>query len=264
MWPWIAANWEFIFGVAGVIGVILTIVIYFLQRQPKQLDYEIRSDFELINPNAQQVQENLKLTYSDEPIKEPWVVIVRVRNTGKKSITQDDFATGTPIKLGYESGVPVDVRIIGASPDIPPTSLIAGFAEVINTPAEEQQSVSVTPKLLKAGEWIDIQLLFNSDHGKMTVATRFADQRRPMRRVDTESPERRRNTRIVAIATMATAFVLLLLAILAAPGPMLDPHADVSSLINESPAAFIFSLLTMIILLFGLVFYIFRTAPKRD
>src|SRR5207342_1654834 len=112
---------------------------------------------------------------------------------GKKSISEDDFAKVTPIKISHASGNPGDARIIDASdpdtfdPDKP-------FAKFMRNSPEEPPSVLITPKLLNPGEWIDVQLLFNGDHGNMTVNAHFAADTpvRPMRRLDMGGPQRQR------------------------------------------------------------------------
>jgi hypothetical protein len=49
MWSWIVEHWELIFGIVGVVGVIITTIAWAQQRQPKQLDYEVRNDIRLMN-----------------------------------------------------------------------------------------------------------------------------------------------------------------------------------------------------------------------
>jgi hypothetical protein len=85
MWSWVVENWQFVVGtIIGVIGVVIAVATIVYQRQPKRLDYEIRSDIELIGPHVKKLREGLKIAYFDEPIEEPWVVIVRIRNTGEE------------------------------------------------------------------------------------------------------------------------------------------------------------------------------------
>jgi hypothetical protein len=53
LWPWVVEHWEFVVGtLVGLIGIVIAIATILYQRQPKQLDWEVRNDVQLISPHA--------------------------------------------------------------------------------------------------------------------------------------------------------------------------------------------------------------------
>jgi len=259
MWQWLVEHWEFIFGVLGVIGVVVSIVAWMQQRQPKQLDYEVRSKVRVLGSHADEWRGQFYFSYRDIPIDDPWVSIVRIRNTGKKSISQHDFSSGEPITLMSPSTL-VDRQLMDASNDLSPREV----AE-INEYEDDRDAefpVLITPKLLNPREWFDVQVISDGGPGELRVTARFVDQTRPMKRIDEESPERRRKSTILATTIAGTGLLFLLLAILVAPGAMLDAANDKVSLLEASPVAAIFTLLAMGVFGFGLALLILRT--NRD
>jgi hypothetical protein len=224
MWPWIVEHWEFLFGVLGVIGVLVSIIAWIQQRQPKQLDYEIRSDVRLLGTQADEWREKLYISYGDVSVKDPWVQIVRIRNTGKKSISRDDFSNGEPITLMSESADLIDRQLIAASHGLAPGKL----AEIdeYGDDRDADYPVKITPKLLSEGEWFDVQIFSDGDPGDLKVDARFADRRRPMKRLDFGSPESRRSERRAIALCIAVSIILYLFSLLTVTGPNIIVRSD--------------------------------------
>jgi hypothetical protein len=193
MWQWVGDHWEFVVGTAiGLIGIAIAIATVIHQRQPKQLDWELRNDVQLVSPHAQRLREKLALDYDGVPMQDPRVVIVRVANTGKKAVSKDDFVGGEPIKIAYAQNWPLDVQLVQASKGLSVDGAAEiellygkGFGEA--DVGDDFGKCQVIPSLLNPGEWLDIQLLSDHDHGEIVITARFADQRHPMRRVDLSS-----------------------------------------------------------------------------
>jgi hypothetical protein len=210
MWPWVIDNWQFVVGtIVGIIGVLIAVFTILYQRDPKQLDYEIRLDFEL---HSDWWEEKLAMGHPDLQILHPWMQIIRIRNTGKKSISEDDFVHGEPISVAAESTILLDRSISGASDGINPKE-VAKINEHLDD-RDADYSVRITPKLLNPGDWFDVQVLSNGWPGYLTVTARFADQRRPMRRTDVQSPASIRNGVLLIIGSGCTTLILMVLTML--------------------------------------------------
>jgi hypothetical protein len=182
MWSWFSQSWQFITGI--VVGLLIAVAQIIYQRQPKQLDWELRHDVRLISPQARHLREKLELQYDGTPLVYPRVLVIRVANTGKKAVSAQDFDGGDPVKIGYESNPPFDVQLVAASPGLSAED-VADVKRLYGLNGSKRKgAVEIVPKLLNAGEWFDVQMLSDYDHGDITVTSRFADQRRPMKRLD--------------------------------------------------------------------------------
>jgi hypothetical protein len=212
MWPWVVEHWEFVVGTAiALVGIVIAIATIVYQRQPKQLDWELRNDVRLVSPHARRLREKLELRYNDKPMDDPRVLILSVRNTGKKAVSEHDFIGGDPISITYEQNPPVDMQLIEASDGLSIDELAESVLVVQGTRSTLDVSLRIIPRLLNPGEWFDVQLLSDRDHGDVSVTARFADQKRPMRRLDMGAPGRRRLILLAVIAGLVAGAVTSLL-----------------------------------------------------
>jgi hypothetical protein len=130
----------------------------------------------------------------------------------------------------------------------------------------ESGSVIILPKLLNTGEWFDVQLLSEQDHGDIAVTARFTDQYKPPRRRDLDSPKRRRGWMVLRSSLAVTALILGLLAVLSVPGPPLRVLQDGSLVIGNSPISLLFVglLIVLIVVWLALSSYRFMKSPVRS
>ncbi len=119
---------------------------------------------------------DLRVTLNGEPVAEPRVVTVRVRNTGKAAIRADDFDPGGDgIRLQFSPDV-VSVGLAGGS-----VGLAESTALLVNLASHR---VTIKPGLLNPGEYLDIQLFVDGPSQGETIllSARFVEQSRPPRR----------------------------------------------------------------------------------
>jgi hypothetical protein len=183
MWSWITTNWQFWVGTATGLVVAVATILY--QRQPKQLDCEIRTDHQMLSPYTKDLAAKPDVLYEGVILKEPQILLMRFRNTGKRCIAAADFNDGEPITIRYDENPPFDVKVVRASRGVS----IDGLADIeLDTDeSEDDGDVRITPRLLNPGEWFDVQLLSDQPHGLVLATARFADQKRPMRRINLSS-----------------------------------------------------------------------------
>jgi hypothetical protein len=181
-WNWIASHWEFVVGaILGIAGVAIGVASWYIQRQPKQLDYQFLSRVTILHERADVLRGKLKMDYEGVPIKDPRIVTIRISNTGKRGISRDDFKNGQPITIKYETNPPFDGHIVGLSPELPHDAVGEVFPSAIDPFADDYDPTpQITPHLLSAGEWFDVQLLSDGPSRVIEIACRFLDQSRPM------------------------------------------------------------------------------------
>jgi hypothetical protein len=118
--------------------------------------------------------------------EDPRIVTLRVRNTGKKAITEEDFAAGQPIMIVNQGAETADVQITDKSPELRDDTIDIAVDYEQEPDSRDLGKITLLPKLVNPGEWFDVQILYSSFARNLSVTARFADQRRPMRRLDVE------------------------------------------------------------------------------
>lgn len=200
---WFDDRMEFIIGVAlAVLGIAVGIAVAWWQHKPKSLDYIITSKGMLMSEEAQGLKGKLTVTCGDEVINNPWIVTIRIINTGKVAVAKQDYDIGDPIRVEFSKTPPTDGHITASSPpDI--FKLDETVGEI------GPQGAVLTPKLLNAGDWFEVQLLSDGDPGDIAVDCRIADQRRAMRRLDASSERPAALDRLIVALPVCTWIAVL-------------------------------------------------------
>jgi protein-S-isoprenylcysteine O-methyltransferase Ste14 len=149
--------------VVGILGILAGVITYWLQRRYKRLDYEIRTDQDLISQTTFEDGGDLQVTYRGNLVRNPRFVVVRLINTGKSEISEADFER--PLKLSIPSWsklVSVDVS------DHHPEAL-SPVVKLTGAHAMEME-----PLLLNAGDWIEVRLLIDGAESDLQVHGRIA------------------------------------------------------------------------------------------
>jgi hypothetical protein len=170
MMHWIGDNVGLIVGtVVGIVGIVVALLIYRWQQNPKQLDYSMVNDLQLLSPHASEAGEALRVFYEDTVVRDPHIVTVQVRNTGKVAIVADDFVD--PISITWKTA-----RLIEGFPAGGSSRYIVGAM----TMTEGTGPVNPEVALINPNEYFDVQLLLDGEPTDLQVTARFRDQSRPM------------------------------------------------------------------------------------
>jgi hypothetical protein len=137
-------------------------------------------------------------------LDDPRIVLLRIENTGAQSVRRDDFVGDDAIDVLYEREALIQARVVDTSPNLS----IDNWGEL----SIEDRGIRVAPYLLNAGEYIDIQLLFEQYPGVIAVKARFADQESPMQELDAHPSNERQNASTKLVPVVAAAATTLALA----------------------------------------------------
>jgi hypothetical protein len=153
-WEEIAVIVAIIFGVLGVIvGVISVIIAYSqLAKNRKGFSCEFLSIAPILKI-ASGFQEQIEIRLRRKVVRDVYLVIVRLFNSGGVSIKPEDYVK--PIKLSFNNGQIISVDVIETDPD--------GLGEVV----ESQDKTSVTLKniLLNSKDKFVLKLLLTGFDG---------------------------------------------------------------------------------------------------
>lgn len=183
-------------GIVGLLGVLAAVGVAFWERKPKRLDYAIKTNTSILASGAHGVRKLVRVKVANMELENPWLVVVRIKNTGRKAVEAGDYVQA--IRIEYSDNDVVASFLADES------SLGVNSGPYEDMPADEVMDFA--PKLLNAGDWFDIQQLSDGPPGKITVSARIKDQSRPMKKIG-ERP--RYFDAMVAIPLTAIMFLAL-------------------------------------------------------
>lgn len=82
--------------IVGTIGILVSILVFFIGRKKTLLEYEILST-RLISEDMSNIQ-GLEIRLNSQPVKNLQSTTVKFINSGNQTITSSDFATRAPLK----------------------------------------------------------------------------------------------------------------------------------------------------------------------
>lgn len=170
MLEWLRENWQFIVGTA--IGLPGLIALYFTRR-PNTLDYEVTWAGDLLSPQASNLDEPLTVTYQGTAIENPYVLRVRVRNTGKHAVRKADYEL--PITFEVEGAKVYNLFVSKQS-----AGGLVHNHEFFTATETGLNRPMVLPRLLNQGEWFEVQMICDGRPKIFEVKARYANQSRPM------------------------------------------------------------------------------------
>ena len=186
----------------GLLGVVITLLVYLWQRRPKRLDYRVVNNLAVLTEHATPMRRKLKMDYEGVQMSDPHIVTIRIQNTGKVAVVADDYVQ--PIRMRYENvrASPLDGSIAAES--------TPGICEsLFDTDGEEESFEPVmVPELMNPGDWFEAQFVSDGDPGEIHVSCRFKDQSRPMK--DMRITDEMRRQMLVELAPLGTLFLALL------------------------------------------------------
>jgi hypothetical protein len=148
--------------IVGVAGVVVGVLTYLHTREDRHLDYQIVINTQLLHPGAATLPGWLRLSYADTWVVDPYLIVVRLVNTGNRPIRPEDQVE--PIRIEFDHTVTVlYAEVVGDSPVRTDIYL-------------ESHHVRIPPVLFNQGDWIAIKLLTEPE-GKLSIQGRIVGVR---------------------------------------------------------------------------------------
>ena len=169
------AVWSFV--AASVFAVLLAIVTDWIQSNRKILDWTLRANIPLVSPALEHIGSGLTVNWNDRRLSRPRVVLIRIVNTGRRTVKQDE----------YSSGITVDVpgaHIIEATITNMTNSDVMSAGAPLPVQPESSQ-VEFQPAVMHKKDYLGLRLLVEGDVIQPKISARFTDQTRAMRSTDT-------------------------------------------------------------------------------
>lgn len=222
---WIEDNWQFLVAVAIALP---SIVALWFQRRKNTLDYRVTLVAPILSPQSSTMSVPLEITYNGQQVSDPFLVRIRVENTGKHAVRADDYVKPITVRLRrtfrvYDTFISrestrgiVDLEHdkvpIGKSPEYPP------------------HGVALKPKLMNPRDWFEVQITCEGEPRSIDVSSRYANQSRPMKRMSAPTVYGRKD---VLLATATLIFgVLLIASILLVENPEEPGRAAITTILT--------------------------------
>ena len=197
--------------VSTSVGVVFTILISVIvvryQKSFRRLSYSVIARQRLVPLTGYQEYSDLQIQFRKNPVNQPWIIIIRIINTGRQDIGPDDITKPICIDVGNNDCIR-DARVTDSAPQ-----------DVYEATPLELDKIGrpfLKPVAINQGNSIQIQLLLDGEPEKVTVVGRGVG-------IDvlTELEAQRRDERASATARVRqlqfVTSVLLLLSLICVP-----------------------------------------------
>ncbi len=139
----------------AVITGLLTWYIGYRNRATKTLDYWVISDLAIVSSHNR--PDRLKIMLGTIEVDNPFVTLIRFRNTGKQVIERDDFLR--PIEICRGNTEVVDWNVVNQTE--PNLADDIGLVAPVAGDKEFDEHISIKPNTLNPGDTFDVQITYD-------------------------------------------------------------------------------------------------------
>lgn len=166
--------WQFVGAILGILAIIVTIILFFIQRRKKSLTYEIISRTSVLSA-SDEVSGKLQILYQGEAVRKVHLLVLKLANTGNVPITTLDYEREVSFMFTDCE------KILSAElSEVQPPNLAA---EIVT----KEKSVSLKPILLNPGDSISLKLLISGFDNKIDIDGRVVGVKSISKRNETNS-----------------------------------------------------------------------------
>lgn len=192
--------------VIGAVTIVLMVAIYFLQKNRKELSYEVLSSTPLVTV-AQQYGSRIQVLWDGEPIPDVSLVVLWLGSTGNKEICAEEFDGNIDVTF------PGAERVLSA--DVNETTP----ANLHSIPITDGKLVSIPPLLLNSGDSMTLSFFVAGYEGQTNVAGRAAG----MPKIKLKTSVQQQAIRTLVVTLIVAIFFLCIVFFI---GPYLDPDGS--------------------------------------
>lgn len=132
--------------IIGIITLLFMAYIFYVQRQNKELSYEILSATSLISKNKE-IEGKLKILYQNKEVDNIYLIIIKLTNSGNVSLNRSDYES--PIIFSFNQNISImEADIIRTEPDNIKSEINIDKNRLIIKPLLLNESDSITFKII--------------------------------------------------------------------------------------------------------------------
>jgi hypothetical protein len=152
--------WNFLGVVVGILVGIITIGLYFMQRQKKAISFEILSDNALLSVRNE-IKSKLQVLYDGKAVKQVYLTLIRIFNSGNVPIQPSDYLQ--PIEMCFGNNAQIlSAEVIESDPKNLDMSLTV-----------EGDKIILKSTLFNKDEYLKIKTLTTESCHQLTVTGRI-------------------------------------------------------------------------------------------
>lgn len=141
--------WNFIGVIIACVTLVITVILYFFQKNKKGLSYEILSKTSLLT-NREKLEGKIKILYENQEVKNVKFLEIKILNTGNVGIPSSDYEK--PLRFIFEEKAKIlTSEIVKSEPKSLTTSLNIRQNEII-----------LQPILMNSKDYIVIKVLVSN------------------------------------------------------------------------------------------------------
>jgi hypothetical protein len=145
--------------ILGIVAIIISIGTIRSQQNIKEISCKILSIAPLFNVKDD-MQGKLKISFDDKPVKNAFLIILKIVNSGKVPITADDQKRAITIEIGAEKLLSAEII------ETQPVDLGANIST-------NNSSIVLEPTLLNSNENVTIKSVVETFSGKISASARI-------------------------------------------------------------------------------------------
>lgn len=148
---WTIETWIQVAGlVAAVLAILVTVFFSLRSERTKEVSISLLAKRPLLSVDSTNPRNGLEVKLKGSVVAAPWLVSMRVENTGGLPIEERDIES--PLRLFFQGGKPISAEVQTSSDKS--ISFNTSFSD---------DSVIISHKLLNPGDWIGIDVLFEGE-----------------------------------------------------------------------------------------------------
>ena len=152
--------WQFIGAVLAVVAIVISFIIYFLQKSKKSLAYTILSETALLSV-AKEVEDKIQILFEGVSVKNVHLILLKFSNDGNVPILPSDF--DEEITISFDS----NAKLLSAEiSEKQPYSIKA-------TLTTQGTQLIISKSLWNSGDSITIKSLVSEFNGEIGVSARI-------------------------------------------------------------------------------------------
>lgn len=185
---WRDGAWQSIGVIATITGVIVSLFIFFRQRQIKSFSYEVISNLPILNVNDE-YKADMEIKFKGNLIQNLHLVVIRFFNSGNISIERKDYDKSVEINFGNQA----QLLSIDTIDQIP-----SNLGIILSS---DKKTITIQPTLMNKGDSFTIKALVAS-HETLSIDGRISGIQR-IQQVDIKSNKKFNPLQLATIVALS-------------------------------------------------------------
>ena len=150
--------------VLGILGVTVSLIIYYRQRTKKLLSCELLTNSPVVSV-TDVMKDRIKITLDGMEVSDIRLVVLRVINDGNLPIQPSQFEGAVLISLGEGTTI-LSFEVLEKQPE--------NLSPYISSQSSDSANLLIKPLLLNVGDWFTIRLLATGFRSRVAVDARVS------------------------------------------------------------------------------------------